>query len=222
MMEMPKSTLLRLLTTMKYHNLIRQDESTKRFSLGLGLVALGRSAEKNFDLVDKIHPYLIELAEKTGETASLMTLEGDHGIYADQVLSKSMIRGQPRIGMRLDLYCSSAGKILLSGMEDSRIDSLFGKKELTRRTTKTIDSFERLKKEVQKVRDQGYAVDDEEVEIGGRCIAAPLRGKNGEVIAAISVMGPTTRIRQKDFARVSKIVREVVRKASRSFGYQGD
>src|SRR6056297_458843 len=150
-MQMPKSTLLRLLTTMKTHNLIRQDESTKRFSLGLGLVALGRSAEKNFDLVDKVHPYLIELAEKTGETASLMTLEGDHGIYADQVLSKSMIRGQPRVGMRLDLYCSSAGKILLSAMEDARIDALFRNRELVKMTGKTVDSFDKLKKEVQKV-----------------------------------------------------------------------
>jgi DNA-binding IclR family transcriptional regulator len=171
--------------------------------------------------VDKIHPYLIELSEKTGETASLMTLEGDHGIYADQVLSKSMIRGQPRVGMRLDLHCSSAGKILLSGLEDSRIDSIFENQELKKFTAKTINTLDKLKKEVQKVRDQGYAVDDEEVEVGGRCIAAPLKGKNGDVIAAISVMGPTTRIRQKDFVRISTIVKEVARKASESFGYRG-
>jgi len=220
-MKMPKSTLLRLLTTMRYHNLIRQNVNTKRFSLGLGLVALGRAAESNFNLVERIHPFLLELSEKTGETASLLIMEGDHAVYIDQVTSKSIIRGQPRIGLRLDLYCSSGGKILLSDLSESRIDSLFHGKKLEQKTSKTIDDLEKLKKELQKVREQGYATDDEEVEIGGRCVAAPLRNKSGEVVAAISVMGPTTRIRQKDFGKLSRIVKEGVLKASQSLGYQG-
>jgi len=221
MLSMPKSTLLRLLTTMRHHNLIRQDENTKRFSLGLGLVALGRAAESNFDLVKRIHPFLVDLSERTGETASLLIMEGDHAVYIDQVTSKNIIRGQPRIGLRLELYCSSSGKVLLSSLDEARFEALFKGKKLEQKTSKTIDDLEKLRKELQKVRDQGYATDDEEVEIGGRCVAAPIRNKSGEVIASISVMGPTTRIRQKDFPKLARIVKEEVLKASQSLGYQG-
>jgi DNA-binding IclR family transcriptional regulator len=216
---MPKSTLLRLLSTLRSHNFVKQDGETKRFSLGLGLVALGKAAEKNFNLAQEVHPFLVELAEKTGETASLSTLEGDHAVYIDQVVSKSMIRGQPRIGLTIGLHCSSGGKMLLSGLPDERIEEFFTRNHLTKKTEKTITDPQRLRKEVQKIREQGYATDDEEVEEGGRCVAAPLRDKHGRIIAAISVMGPTTRIRQKDFPRLAEVVKEEVMKASESLGY---
>ncbi len=217
--KMPKSTLLRLLTTLKNHNLVKQDSETKRFSLGLGLVALGKAAESNFNLAREVHPFLVELSEKTGETASLSTMEGDHAVYIDQVVSKSMIRGQPRIGLSLDLYCSSGGKVLLSGLDDEKLDAFFARNTLTKKTEKTVVDAERIKKEIQKIREQGYATDDEEVEVGGRCVAAPLKNKQGDIIAAISVMGPTTRIRQKDFSRLADVVKEEVMKASESLGY---
>lgn len=222
MVKMPKSTLLRLLSTLKNHNLVQQDESTKRFSLGLGLVALGRAAEKNFNLTEVVHPFLVELSERTGETASLMMLEGDHVVYIDQVASKSMIRGQPRIGLSLQLHCSSGGKVILSSMSDQKIDALLKGRTLKQQTDKTITDMDKLKKEIQKIREQGYSVDDEEVEVGGRCVAAPLKDKDGKVIAAVSVMGPTTRIRQKDFTEIAKIVKEEVQKASVSLGYNSE
>jgi len=218
--KMPKSTLLRLLNTMKNNNLIRQDENTKRFSLGLGLVALGKAAEKNFSLAEAIHPFLVELAEKTGETASLTMLEHDHAVYIDQVVSKNMIRGQPRIGLSLDLHCSSGGKVLLSAMEDARLEVFLKGRRFKEKTNKTINDVTKLRKEIQKIREQGFAVDDEEVEVGGRCVAAPLRDKEGKVIAAISVMGPTTRIRLKDLNEIAQMVTTEVNKASYSLGYK--
>ena len=219
--DMPKSTLLRLLNTMKNHNLVRQDPATKRFSLGLGLVALGKAAERNFDLAREIHSYLVELAEKTGETASLMTLEGDHAVYIDQVVSNSLIRGQPKIGLNIDLHCSSGGKVLLSAFSDSELHTLFEGRKLRKYTEKTITSLDRLVKEIQRVREAGYATDDEEVEAGGRCVAAPLRDGQGKIVAAVSITGPTMRIRQKDFARLAGVVKQEVLEASRSLGYEG-
>ena len=218
--KMPKSTLLRLLRTMKNHNLVRQDKSTKRFSLGLGLIALGKAAEKLYNLAGEIHPYLIEITEKTGETASLMIREGRHAVYIDQVVSNNMIHGSAKIGFSLDLYCSSGGKALLSGFDDEKIDSLFKDKEFEAKTAKTITDLKKLKKEIQKVREQGYAVDDEEVEIGGRCVAAPVKDKDGQIIAAVSVMGPTLRISQKNIPDIAQIVMSVVKKASYALGYK--
>lgn len=221
MMRIPKSTLLRLLSTLRANNLVRQDEETKRYSLGLGLVALGKAAEKSFNLSEVIHPFLVELTEKTGETASLTMLEGSHAVYIDQVVSTSMIRGQPRIGLSLDLHCSSGGKVLLSALSDEKINSIILKGPLAQKTVKTITDVEKLRKEIERVRELGYAVDDEEVESGGRCIGAPLKDEHGNVVAAISVMGPTTRIRQKDYERIAGIVKEEALKASRSLGYKG-
>ena len=177
------------------------------------------SPKRARDLAREIHPFLVELSEKTGETASLSMLEGDHAVYIDQVVSKSMIRGQPRIGLHLGLHCNSGGKLLLSGLPDHKIEEFITSHTLEKKTDKTITDSQKLRREIQKIREQGYATDDEEVEPGGRCVAAPLMDKNGRIIAAISVMGPTTRIRQKDFPKFAQVVKEEVMKASQSLGY---
>lgn len=218
-MKIPKSTLLRILGTLRGHNLIRQNEETRRFCLGVGLIALGRAAERHFSLIEQMRPFLLDLAEKTGETASLMVMEGDLSVYIDQVASRNLIRGHPRIGVSMDLHCSSGGKVLLSAMSDNRIEQLLSGKKLTSLTERTITDLESLKSEVGKIRELGYAVDDEEAEYGGRCVAVPVKDRAGNVIAAISIMGPTTRIRQKDFQKLAKTVQEEVLRASRSLGY---
>ncbi|MFW6274256.1 MAG: IclR family transcriptional regulator [Spirochaetota bacterium] len=220
MTEIPKSTMLRLLNTLSSHNLIYQDEKTKRFRLGMQLIALGRAAERSFNLVQHMHPFLVELSEKIGETASLMVLEGNCSVYIDQVVSTRLIRGQPQIGKSIELHCSSGGKVLLSAMNDTKIASMLAGKVLKPRTEKTIIEPEELKREISKIRELGYAVDDEEAEIGGRCVAVPLWDRNGNTIAAISVMGPTTRIRQKDFPKIASQVKEFVLQASKSLGYR--
>lgn len=219
-MAIPKSTMLRLLNTLSSHNLIHQDEKTRRFSLGLELIALGRAAERSFDLVHHIHPFLVELSELTGETASIMVLKGNSSIYLDQVLSTHLIRGESQIGKSIELHCSSGGKVLMSAMDDTIINNMLEGKVLQPRTEKTITEAEELKRELQKIREQGYAVDDEEAEIGGRCVAVPLWDKSHKTIAALSVMGPTTRIRQKDFPQLAGVVKNMAVKASESLGYQ--
>jgi len=220
MAEIPKSTMLRLLNTLSSHNLIFQNEKTKRFRLGVQLIALGRAAEQSFNLVQHMHPFLVELSEKTGETASLMVLEGNSSVYIDQVLSARLIRGQPQIGKSIELHCSSGGKVLLSAMDDVKIEAMLAGKVLKPRTEKTITTSEELKRDVNRIRELGYAVDNEEAEIGGRCVAVPLWNRSGNTIAAISVMGPTTRIRQKDFPKLAALVKKTVLQASESLGYR--
>ena len=220
MVQMPKSTLLRILSTMKKHNFVHQDEHTKRFKLGLTLIALGKAAEKTFSLMEEVRPFLAQISERTGETASLMVLEGDHAVYIDQVVSKNIIRSEPCIGLSTGLHCSSGGKVLLSSMDDEQINALMKRTTLQRKTAKTLTNSADLWKEIKKVREKGYAIDDEEGEVGARCIAAPLRDERGEVIAALSVMGPSTRIRQKDFTELAQIVIEGASRVSRVLGYK--
>jgi DNA-binding IclR family transcriptional regulator len=216
----PKSTTLRILNTLKDHNYITQHIRTKRFSLGVGLITLGKAAEKNFDIIHQVKPFLLDISEKTGETTSLAAFSGNKAVYIDQVISKSMIGGQPSIGDRLDLYCSASGKVLLSSLTDEQIHVFLRNELLTKKTHKTIVDGEQLMRELVKVREKGYAVDDEEVELGGRCIAVPLRNRGGSVVAAVSVMGPTTRITQRKIERIASLMLEDIERASALLGYQ--
>ena len=112
--QIPKSTLLRLLNTLKNHNFVLQDSQSRRFRLGWALIHLGKAAEQSFNLIQIVHPFMEDLASQTGETVSLVLLDGDHAIYVDQVVSSSIIRGHPPIGTPLHLHCTASGKVLLS------------------------------------------------------------------------------------------------------------
>jgi len=207
--ELPKSTLVRLLHTMKLHNAVQQDAKTRRYRLGWGLIHLGKAAERQFDLERVVLPYLEQLTKETGETASFAVLEGTRAVYLAQVLTDSIIRGVPPIGAELELHCTAVGKVLLTSFSDDQFDQLIREHGLPRATDHTIVNSEQLRKEVAKVGERGYALDDEEAERGGRCIAAPILNENDEVIAALSITGPTSRIRVERVEEYAEVVKRV-------------
>jgi len=217
--HIPKSTLLRLLNTLKKHNFVLQDPQSRRFCLGWALIYLGKAAEKSFDLLNIVHPYLEDLASQTGETASLVLLDGDHAVYVDQVSSPSIIRGNPPIGTPLQLHCTASGKVLLSAFTTESFESFIRRTKLIRKTEKSIVDPLMLQEDIRRIRKQGYAFDDEETEIGGRCAAAPVYIKEGKMVASISVVGPSTRIRQSDLASLAGIVKRVADQASAALGF---
>jgi len=219
LVNIPKSTLLRILRTLEKHGLVRQAVDTKWFCLGSELIALGRAAERNYDLTGEMRPFLMRIADRLGETASLTIRAGDQAVYIDQVLSHKMIRGNTQIGLALSLHCSSGGKVLLSSMNDDELEGFLKRNRLDAKTPNTIVDPNVLKQEIGKVREQGYAVDNEEVEVGGRCVAAPLRDAEGRVIAAVSIMGPSTRIQEHQLAEFAGVLKEEVSQASRKLGY---
>jgi IclR family acetate operon transcriptional repressor len=219
--RLPKSTLLRLLTTLRRHDFVQQDPLTRRYRLGWALIYLGRAASKVFDLAKIVRPHLELLAAETGETASLVQLGGNRAVYVDQVASNSMIRGVPQIGASLELHCTASGKILLSSLREERIDQLLRESPLQKRTEKTITDPGELKEELQRIHRLGYALDDEEMEIGGRCIAAPVTDRDGHVVAAFSITGPTSRIKQKDIPHLAEVLCRAAGDASRALGAVG-
>jgi IclR family transcriptional regulator, KDG regulon repressor len=219
--KIPKSTLLRLLNTLKNHSLVQQNHKSQKYQLGWALIYLGKVAGRSYSLPDIVHPLLDDLARKTGETVSLAVLADGYATYVDQVISSNIIRGVPRIGSKLRLHCTSAGKLFLSALTDEELAGFLKTNTLEKKTKKTITVAGELAAEIRKVRDQGFAVDDEETEIGGRCVAAPVLDKEGNLVAAISIVGPTTRIRLEDYPRLSVLVREVAARASSALGYAG-
>jgi len=206
---LPKSTLVRLLHTMKLHNIVQQDSNTRRYRLGWALIHLGKAAEHQFDLKRIVRPYLEQLSNETSETASFAALEGTRAVYLAQVLTNSIIRGVPPIGAELPLHCTAVGKVLLTLFSDEQVEKLVAEHGLPRLTEKTIDNTEQLRREVALVAERGYALDDEEAERGGRCVAAPILDDGGQVIAALSITGPTSRIRMDRVDEYAKIVKRV-------------
>lgn len=217
--RIPKSTLLRLLNTLKNHNFVLQDPKSRRFRLGWALIYLGKAAEKSFDLINIVHPFLEVLASRTGETASLVLLDGDHAVYVDQVVSSSIIRGNPPIGTPLHLHCTASGKVLLSSFTTQDFESFIRRSKLVKKTEKSIVDPLILQEEIKRIQKQGYAFDDEETEIGGRCVAAPVFNKEGQIAASISAVGPSTRIRQSDLASLAAVVKGVADQASAALGF---
>jgi IclR family KDG regulon transcriptional repressor len=221
-LDMPKTTLLRLLKTLKKYNFVHQDERSRRYRLGWALIYLGRAANRVFDIVEFIHPYLEKLSRFSRETANLVFLDRNHAVYVDQVVSDSVIRGVPVVGASLGLHCTAAGKVLLSCQSDEVIAEILSQIDLRPLTEKTITDPGRLGRELKRVREQGYAVDDEETEPGGRCVAAPVFDREGSLMGAVSVIGPTNRVNPDTIPALSALLVKTAGEISRALGYHRD
>jgi IclR family KDG regulon transcriptional repressor len=145
-------------------------------------------------------PFLTDLAQRAKETVYLVVLDQNEILYVDKVEPDEYPSGLAmvsKVGTRMPAHACAVGKVLLSQLTQDRLDQLIKDKGLPKRTDKTITDPARLKEHLFSVRNQGYAVDDEENERGIRCVAAPVRDEEGRVIAAISVSGPTIRLTKK-------------------------
>jgi DNA-binding IclR family transcriptional regulator len=216
-----KSTSSRLLSTMERHGIVRQNQVTQRFSLGPDMIRLGNIASDQLGVVELFHPYLEELMQNTGETASLAILQNDQALYIDQVQSQSMIRSFPPAGTRIDLHCSAVGKVLSCSLPFEQLQHILHEHELEAFTENTITNPFQLLKNIQQAEENGYAADLEEKEIGGICLAAPLRNHTGAIVAAIGISGPSNRITPQTIPSLTRRLVEIARKASSHLGYIG-
>lgn len=187
--ELAVPTAHRLLGTMQQLGYVRQIEG-RRYALGSGLIELGRLAVPG--LADAAGPLLQELEEAFQETSNLAVLDGDLVLYAGQVHSRHRMRMFTEVGRRVLPHSTGVGKAMLSMMPDPRVRAVVERTGLPRFTPYTITDVEAFLTVVRVARRQGFAVDDNEQEVGVRCIAVPVPGVGQP--AAISVSGPVTRI----------------------------
>lgn len=214
-MGLAPSTIHRILQTLTTKGYIHQDPSTKRYDIGPEIVEISRSLYLRYDLVRRVRPYLQDLIDLTGETAHLAELYGTSAMYLSQLEPLSMVRMFTTPGSVAPLYCSDVGKLFLADLPPSRVDDIVRKTGLRPRTPHTITDPERLALALQDVRAQGYAEDDEEREIGVRCLSAPILNGAGKVIAAIGIAGPSGRVLKERVPELSGYVRAVAQRASR-------
>lgn len=209
----PAPTVFRMLNTLvKYGYAFQERDGSQRYGLTLRFLYIGQMASNHFSIRDVVHPHLLKLAKDTGESCCLAI--NDHGVlrYLDVAAStSSLLQIRQKVGGTAHMHCTGSGKIFLSECDDQKLRDFVLKNGLPRITANTITTLEELERELQQVRKQGYAVDDEECEIGMRCFAAPIRDATGRVIAALSLSGPISRMnRQRCEQELTPMLRECV------------
>lgn len=194
LVDLSKSTTHRLLATLVDMNYVAKDLESDKYKVGLQTLFVARSVLNNNNIVNVAKPYLKHLCADVNETVHLCIEDKGEIVYIDKLESNQTIRMYSRIGNRAPMYCTAVGKILLSGMAAGRLEEIAASTTFTPRTPRTITSAEELRTEVDKVRQQGYALDNIENEEGIRCIAAPIFSHEHRIVASFSISGPSNRV----------------------------
>lgn len=217
------STVHRLLSTMSHRGYIEQDPDNK-YRLGLKLLEVGNAAIYSTDVRVAAKPYMEELVDKCNETVNLAVLDRYDVVYIDRVESKNIIVVQmfAQVGNRGSVHCTASGKALLSYLPEESVDEILAHTDFKKYTDETITGTEQYKKELQRVRRDGYSLDWGEREEHVRCIAAPIFNQAGKVAASISIAGPSNRITNYMKDELGGLVKEYALKVSRRLGYSGD
>lgn len=199
-LDLDKGSASRLASTLANYAFAEKDVISRRYYLGPQVVSLSRSLLSRLPLREVARPFLRELMEKTGECAHVGILAQGKVLYIDQVESPASLRVNAEVGSLAPLHCTALGKVLLAfsrGLLPSTLD---------RFTDKTLVTPETLRKNLERVREQGFAVDDEEFDFGVRCIAAPIFDYREKVIGCIGISGPITRMTDQKLSVYAELV----------------
>jgi len=187
-----KSTAFRLLATLETHRLVEQINDRGRYRLGVGNLRLAGATTARLDVVSEARPLTRQLAADTGETVNITVRSDESALYLDQVAGSSALQSHNWVGQRIPLHATSNGKVLLSELSQPDFDAALP--HLPRFTEHTITSRERLREDLDGVRRLGYALAVDELEVGLTAAAAPIRSAHGDIIASMSISGPTFRL----------------------------
>jgi IclR family transcriptional regulator, KDG regulon repressor len=219
-LELHKSTAHRLIMVLESSRFVERNVATGKYQLGSRLMELGLSAASRLDVYDLARPHLRILATETGETAHLAVLRDGEVVSLVKAESSQNLRTPITVGTRTPAHCTSLGKAMLAFAPDEQVADFLSNRTLKAYTRNTITSATRFKKELRLVRERGYSIDEEEREVGLRCIGAPVWNSAGEVIAAVSIAGPVFRITKDRIPALSNAVMSGARRISASLGYR--
>jgi len=215
-----KSTVHRLAVTLVADGMLEQNPDTGKYRLGIALFRLGSLVRRRMILSNEARPLLRELREKVNETVHLAVLDGDELMYVYNLESTQAIRMRSDVGVRKPAYCTAEGQAILA-FQPAEVVERVVRDGLGARTPQTITDPQALRKVLEGVRARGCAIEDEESELGMRCIAAPLRNDAGDVVAAIGLAGPVSRLSKKALATFIPHVIETAAAISARLGHRG-
>jgi DNA-binding IclR family transcriptional regulator len=213
-----RSSASRLAATLHAMGFLSRAGEAGQYRLGPELIRLGQAANRDIDLVEQAIGPLRRLVERTGETGHIGMLDGTEAVTIAVVDGWQTVRMHSHVNKRSPASCSSLGKSLLSGLTDEGVRGLFGGQPLAVRTEHSITALPGLLDELAQVRARGYACDNEEIELGLRCVAAPIKDASGAVVASLELSGPAWRLTPPVVAELAEGVRRAAGEATTALG----
>ena len=206
----PASTVHRILATLGHLGYIRQENGTRQYGVSLKMLELTQGLREDLDIITVARPLMREAMEATGETVNLVVFEGAEAVYVEQVNNtRSLLRMFTKVGARVPLYCSGVGKAYLAHQPQDKVLEYLARTRMKPLTRSTITDKAGLLRELDRVRERGFARDQEEIENGVACVAAPI-WHAGKVVGGLSISGPSTRVTDET---APELGREVMRAA---------
>lgn len=216
-LEIHKSTVFRLLATLEARGLVDQNSSRGRYQLGYGIVQLAAGATRKLDLSVAGRRICEDLAEAVGESVEIAVYGDADVLTIDQVIGAAAMTTIQWVGRRSPLHATSAGKVFLANMAEEELAACLHE-PLARFTENTVTSPRRLLEQLESVRAQGYGFTLEEYEVGLAAVAAPIRDLDGQVVASVSVSGPTFRLNADSIPTIAEQVMEAANEISQRLG----
>lgn len=221
-LDLPSSTVLRYLLTLRKNGYVDQEPQSSRYYLTLKLCNIAAQISTRIDPRRIARPYLKSLSQLFGESACLAVERERMVCYIEVVESPdSILRSMQRIGSIAPMHCTGIGKLFLSEASAEELERLIAVKGLPGYTRNTLTRREDLLPELERIRARGYAFDQEECEIGARCVAFPIRDYTGKIVAGISITGPSTRLSDAFINARLDSLRQAAAEISQKLGYTG-
>ena len=216
-----KSSVHRILQTLRARGFVKWNPDNARYSLGMRAFEVGCGILRSMEAHAVAKPYLEQLVNALGETAFLGVIDEAELVYIDKIDGRRSVRMIADIGARRPLHCTAIGKALLAHIDRAELDRIMAARPLARQTKNTITDPDALRAELEKIRRQGYAEDNEEMEEGLYCVGAPLFNYSGRPVAAISVAIPKIGQQSINKERIVKHVMQAAQEISTKLGFSG-
>jgi IclR family KDG regulon transcriptional repressor len=218
--ELPYSTVHRLLSTLAKRGYIQQESDRRKYALGPKVLELGTAFLDTVELRQVALPRMLSLSQQTRETVNLVIWNGRSAVCAEKIDSpESVTVQQTQIGRLEPLHSSGLGKAIIAFLPAAQLDEVLNSVSLVRYTRNTLVSVKALKNDLEKIRQRGFAIDDQEGVLGVRCVASPIWNYREEVLGALSLVGPSIRMSKKRVLDLGRMVREEATKISQQLGY---
>jgi DNA-binding IclR family transcriptional regulator len=215
---LPKSSTYLIVESLERHEFLQKNHQTGKYCLGTKLIWLSRQAIENLDLREEVKPFLRALMQESKLTVHLAVLDGAEAVIIEKVEAPGTCQQTSFVGRRLDINSTGVGKSLAAHLSDAELEAIAKLKGFPRRNDNTITTLPALKRELARVRTMGYSVDDEEDEIGARCIGTPIFDAYSGVVAAISLAGTINQIPNGRIQDLANLLRRTAAQISSHLG----
>jgi IclR family transcriptional regulator, KDG regulon repressor len=220
-LNLSKSTVHGIIKTLEHRGYLQQNPDDLKYKLGIKLFELGNFVGKHLDIRGIARPIISNLVAELNETVHLVTLQRDELVYVEKVEGPSALTIYSHIGKRAPFHCTGVGKSILAYLSEKEVDRILSTVVLKSFTEFTMTDIQEIKEHLISIREQGFATDDEEIELGLKCVAAPIFNHQGNVIASISCAAPKMRLDEERLPKVIEGIKAAALEISKSIGYIG-